>query len=88
MEIKIDTKKDSAEDIRKMIAFLHHFINESSNMSSYPISSSLDNVPSTNELPGGAFNMFDNPPTSESLDMTPPSTQDDDSDEVPEIEPY
>ena len=81
MEIKIDTKKDSVDDIKKMIAFLQHFIRESSSLSPY---SSPDNVPSTNELPSGTFNMFDNPPSSDDL----PRPSDPDEDEVPQIEPY
>ncbi|MFH1505627.1 MAG: hypothetical protein ABIE94_01410 [archaeon] len=82
MEIKIDTKRDSADDIKKMIAFLQHFISESSSLNPY---SSPDNVPSANELPTGAFNLFDSPPSSK---VSPPSDPEDDSDEIPEIEPY
>ena len=89
MEIKIDTKKDSVDDIKKMIEFLHRFIGESSSLNPY---SKPDDVPSASELPGGAFNMFNDPPSSSSDNssstFTPPSTPDDDSDELPQIEPY
>ncbi len=57
MEIKIDTKRDSPEEIRKMIQFLETFIASSDNMST--------NSPSVTEsesVPSGAFNMFDNGP--------------------------
>ena len=50
MEIKIDTKKDSAEEIRKMIQFLETFISNSEKMEAAPA------------VPSGAFNMFDSEP--------------------------
>ncbi|MFC1648713.1 hypothetical protein ACFL1B_04615 [Nanoarchaeota archaeon] len=49
MEIKIDTSKDSTEDIKKMISFLQHFVNEQHDHSSL--------VPDASE---GMFNIFDN----------------------------
>ena len=57
MEIKVDTKKDSHDDIRKMIAFLQKFIETSDHYGSYG-----SNESSTNDdfnIP--ATNMFDSP---------------------------
>ncbi|MBN1503313.1 hypothetical protein JW930_07275 [Candidatus Woesearchaeota archaeon] len=45
MEIKIDTKKDSKEDIEKAIVFLQQFVD----------SEALSNMPEVND---GAFNIF------------------------------
>jgi hypothetical protein len=75
MEIKIDTKRDSAEDIKKMIDFLQRFINESP-----------DNAVPLADLPSGALNLFDTPP---SQDNTPSKTiKKDASKDVPDIELY
>ena len=51
MEIKIDTKKDSVDDIKKIIRFLQNFIenNKTSNYSKEP------EMPEVDE---GAFNIF------------------------------
>ncbi len=52
MRIEIDTKKDSVDDIRKTIAFLQHFISESTRAIEETKNNTLPN-PSD-----GTFNMF------------------------------
>ncbi|MAG38970.1 hypothetical protein CMO90_02675 [Candidatus Woesearchaeota archaeon] len=49
MKIEIDTKKDSADDIKKTIDFLLKFVSEANN---------IEDLPSVNE---GTFNLFDKP---------------------------
>ena len=74
MEIKIDTTKDSKEEIKKTIEFLsklvdHDYINNSSGSSEGEFSLAgleMDNsepeTPKEEPASGGMFNMFDNPP--------------------------
>ena len=58
MEIKIDTKKDSKDDIKQVIAFLQKIVDEGT--------ASISNY-DTN-VSEGAFNMFDDDSTSNSTD--------------------
>lgn len=81
IEIRIDTKKDSHEDIKKVIGFLQNFIEKT-----------RGNQP----LSEGAFNMFSENPNTPSQDISQASTginkedekDDDDFDISPMIEPY
>ncbi len=67
MEIKIDTKKDSKEDLQKIIEFLQKFIHEGSASPEYD-----------STVSEGAFNMFgDNSETpSEPDKLDEPETED------------
>lgn len=76
VEIHIDTKKDSEEEIRKTIRFLQGLIGETSG-SSYSSSSPSDDVPPAS---GGAFNMFGSDDDAPS-DYSPEKSTSDDSDE-------
>jgi len=60
MEIKIDTVKDSKEDIKKMIEFLHRFISETSDQT-YQQSYQEVGIKDDAVVPG-AMNMFDSAP--------------------------
>ncbi|MFH1400546.1 MAG: hypothetical protein ABIH41_03440 [Nanoarchaeota archaeon] len=53
MEIRIDTKRDSAEDIRKTISFLQNIIGETN-------APSVVNTPA--EITPSMFGMFEQPP--------------------------
>jgi len=66
MEIRIDTSKDNLEDIKKVIKFLQHFIDETPDYSG-PI-----------EISEGTFNIFDNPDNNEEIldpELPLPSTE-------------
>lgn len=82
IEIKVDTKTDSVEDIKKAVEFLQKFIGESSDA----------------PLASGAFNMFseNDSLTDNNVEIsanTPPQKQDEgeedkDFDMKPVLEPY
>ena len=61
MEIRIDTKKDSHDDIRKMIAFLQKFVGEGNSYGGYDTYSS--NNDSNDDFSIPSTNMFDAPPS-------------------------
>ena len=75
MEIRIDTKKDSVDDIKKVIRFLQNFINEHSYGTNYD---SMESTPDVNE---GIFNIFNDDSDD---DYTNPLT-DDDEDEGDDV---
>lgn len=58
MKIEIDTKKDSADDIKKTIEFLLKFVDQSSNI--------IDSETPT--IGEGSFNIFDNPVSNDDND--------------------
>lgn len=63
MEIRIDTAKDTKEDLRKMIEFLRRFISETSDQAYQPAYQEVGIK--DDAVPSGAMNMFDNTPTEE-----------------------
>ena len=66
MELKIDTSKDSKDEIKNIISFLQHFINEPHDHSQI--------MPEANE---DLFSMFaDNPPTTPQPENEEPNYQD------------
>lgn len=72
VEIKVDLKRNSKEDIRKVIDFLQKFVDE-------------DAITESPDISPGAFNLFSNPePTSPSILPTADEQEDiPDDDEQP-----
>lgn len=71
MEIRIDTKKDSHDDIKKMISFLQKFVEESSNYGSYESYGSSSSNSNNDDFNIPSTSMFDSPapePKNESKD--------------------
>jgi len=89
MEIKIDTTRDSSEDIKKTIKFLQDFIEQSH--SSYGPSNIFEEDASSDSSPGGLFSMFNQEETRESNDdygNYDSVSSDDDEDPDIKIIPY
>ena len=75
MEIKIDTKKDSIEDIKKTVDFLLKFVGEADKI--------VDDTPIVGE---GAFNLFGNDEDNDNNSSTmTPNSDDSNDDEEPKI---
>ena len=79
VEIKVDLKRNSKEDIKKVIDFLQKFIEE-------------DTMSETPDISPGAFNLFSNPETSsptlpQNTDDNPDDDDDESSDSDLEIKP-
>ena len=88
MKITIDTKEDSATDIRKVIALLSKLIEDSSEHHSNIFEDSSPGLGSSNPEPGSgnAFaNMFgDNPPVAEEKE----ENNEEEKEDMPEIIEY
>ncbi|MBN1645443.1 hypothetical protein JW868_00210 [Candidatus Woesearchaeota archaeon] len=80
MEIKIDTSKDSKDDIRKMIRFLQQFIKVPENSGG-----AVEQEP---ELSAGVFSMFNDKPSSSNSAPDPfeTSQENKEDDRPPKIE--
>lgn len=64
MEIRIDTSKDSKDDIRKMISFLERFVAEDTAPENSPLKQDIFSEESMPMFQPGAMGMFDAPSTS------------------------
>lgn len=100
MQISINTKEDTHEDIRKVIKMLQHLVgehaatNQPANIFDDPNSfggSSSERPDETagsgGDIFGGVFGGIDTPPTGSETTETPEAEEEKD-DEIPEIIPY
>ncbi len=75
VEIKVDLKRNSKEDIKKVIDFLQKFVDE-------------DNTSETSDISPGAFNLFSNPvPTKNPATNTDSDDDEEPSDSDLQIKP-
>lgn len=87
MEIHIDTKKDSNDEIRRAIRMLQAYVGDGVS-SSYSSSSSSSNTSMPDASPG-MFGMFNDGDSSTSTNTTPSNTEtkeDEDEDKTPRIQ--
>lgn len=60
MKITIDTKEDSSEDIRKVIAMLNSFVGEHSDVKPMDLFGSAEEPSTEPSESGSLFNLFEN----------------------------
>ena len=90
MQIIIDTKKDSAEDIRKVISLLQSMVSQPSTGNPDIFGSSQQSNPASS-APTSFFNMFGDASPSKAADASDKEEDDEEQEEqqdIPQVIPY
>jgi hypothetical protein len=90
MQITIDTKRDTSEDIKKVIKLLSHLVGEhpTTNQPNLFNDSIPPNKPAETNSGNVFGNMFENPQSKESQTEETAEIQEEKEEEIPELIPY